>query len=43
MKIRLILLALMFFSSTSNAGELEPLFDEYWDYELKQNPFLATV
>ena len=43
MKIRLILLALALFSATANAGELEPLFDEYWNYELEQNPFLATV
>ena len=42
MKIRLILLAPALLSVVAHAEELDRLFDDYWNYELEQNPFMAT-
>jgi uncharacterized protein (DUF885 family) len=43
MKICTTFFALLLLAAAANGGELDPLFDEYWNYELEQNPFLATV
>jgi uncharacterized protein (DUF885 family) len=37
------LLATCFLTVTANAGEESNIYDEYWAFELQQNPFLATT
>jgi uncharacterized protein (DUF885 family) len=43
MKISPLLLALALYSITASANELNRLFDDYWNFELQQNPFMATA
>jgi uncharacterized protein (DUF885 family) len=43
MKTRNSVFALLLLGFAANGGELDRLFDEYWNYELEQNPFLATA
>jgi uncharacterized protein (DUF885 family) len=43
MKTHKSIFTLLLMAFTANGGELDLLFDEYWNYELEQNPFLATA
>jgi uncharacterized protein (DUF885 family) len=43
MRIHNPIFALLLLAFAASGGERDPLFDEYWNYELEQNPFLATV
>jgi uncharacterized protein (DUF885 family) len=43
MTIRYFVLALILIAAPVGSGELDQLFDDYWNFELEQNPFHATT
>ena len=38
-----VVLAACLAAGSASAGEAQSVYDEYWDYELRQNPFNATT
>ena len=38
-----VVLAACLAAASASAGEAQSVYDEYWDYELRQNPFNATT